>query len=305
MKLNSIPSSELEKKLATIGLKFQTGPFSVHLQTSLPSIINNLSYLYGQYLILPDDAFSDYHVKIDKPNNLRRFIKPQVYFYLDGQVPFKPLPISQAMPIMEWGLNWCISNHAHQYFILHAAVIEKNGVSVILPAQPGAGKSTLSAGLMLKGWRLLSDELALVDLITGKLISLARPVNLKNESIEVIKNFSPQAVMSEPVHDTNKGTVALLGASNESVCRASEAAEPTYMIMPQYLSNSPAILKKESKAVMFMHAADNSFNYSLLGVTGFNSLSRLIDQCQCYRFEYSRLDDAVDTFDNLLMLAHA
>ena len=35
--------------------------------------------------------------------------------------------------------------------------------AVILPAPPGSGKSTLCAALVNRGWRLLSDELTLVD----------------------------------------------------------------------------------------------------------------------------------------------
>ena len=65
--------------------------------------------------------------------------------------------------MLEWGLNWCVAGHAHQYLMLHAAALERNGRAVILPGDPGAGKSTLTAALMLSGWRLLSDEITLVD----------------------------------------------------------------------------------------------------------------------------------------------
>ena len=63
---------------------------------------------------------------------------------------------------------------------------------MLLPAPPGAGKSTLCAGLVHRGWRLLSDELALVDMETGLVRGMARPVNLKNKSIEVIRDFAPE-----------------------------------------------------------------------------------------------------------------
>ena len=58
--------------------------------------------------------------------------------------------------------------HAHQYLIIHAAVVEKNGLAAILPAPPGSGKGTLTAGSVLSGWRLLSDELTLIDRLSGR-----------------------------------------------------------------------------------------------------------------------------------------
>jgi len=46
----------------------------------------------------------------------------------------------------------------------------------------------------------------------------------------------------------------------------------------------------------FMRVADHAFNYSLLGVTGFEAMKRLVEGCDCYNFTYSRLDDAIETF---------
>jgi hypothetical protein len=45
--------------------------------------------------------------------------------------------------------------------------------------------------------------------------------------------------------------------------------------------------------------ARNAFNYALLGRLGFETLSDVIARSDCYDFSYSRLDDAVDTFDQL------
>jgi hypothetical protein len=44
----------------------------------------------------------------------------------------------------------------------------------------------------------------------------------------------------------------------------------------------------------------NSFNYMVLGLQGFEALSRVIDSSDCYDFEYSQLDDAVSIFDKLV-----
>ena len=48
-----------------------------------------------------------------------------------------------------------------------------------------------------------------------------------------------------------------------------------------------------------MHVIKNAFNYSVLGVRGFQTAAALIDVCDCYDFTYSSLDEAIDVFDAL------
>jgi predicted ATPase len=52
--------------------------------------------------------------------------------------------------------------------MLHAAVVEKNGKALILPALPGSGKSTLSAALAMNGWRFLSDEFTMISAMLNR-----------------------------------------------------------------------------------------------------------------------------------------
>ena len=176
MKLLQLPRADLRRQLAGAGVWLRTGPFSIKVQSRVHSVVDGLAELYGQFEVRnTHEAFADFHVSVNPPPTLRRWLRPQVRFSFDGMQPFKPLPRDQAFPMLEWGLNWCVSTQAHHYLIIHAAVVEKNGLAAILPAPPGSGKSTLTAGLVLSGWRLLSDELTLIDRKTGLLHALPRP----------------------------------------------------------------------------------------------------------------------------------
>lgn len=300
MKLLQLSPASLRKQLAGPGIWLRTGPFSLHIQSKLPRVAEGLFDLYGQFEVRDaQNAFADFHVEINSPAWLRRWFRPQADFSFDGVLPFKPLPLDQAYPMLEWGLNWCVSMHAHQYLIIHAGVVEKNGLAAILPAPPGSGKSTLTAGLVLSGWRLLSDELTLIDRKTGLIHPLPRPISLKNESIPIIRDFSPAAFINRASHDTAKGTVAHLRPPRESVRRQHEAARPGWVIFPKWTAHAPATLIPRSRAETFIYLAQNAFNYSHLGVDGFRVGTHLIDQTDCYDFQYSQLDHAVATFNKL------
>ena len=282
------------------GVYFSTGPFAVHLKTPLPSVADAFHQLYYNHTISSSADFSDFHIHVEPPNPIRRWIRPQVTFSFDGQSPFKPLPINQSFALFEWGLNWCISNFSHQYLIIHAAVIEKNGKLAILPGNPGAGKSTLCAGLVLNGWRLLSDELTLIKPDTLEVIPIPRPVSLKNESINVIKTSFTNAFIGPIAHDTTKGNVAHLRPPESSInLQTQKANKIQWIIFPHYQSGSRLLFKKINKSYAFLELAKQAMNYSVLGETGFKVLKTIISNAQVYDFTYSQLTEAIHHFDQL------
>lgn len=298
--LGSLATGEILQRLRSPGgLALRTGSFVVRIHSPMPAVADGVALLYRDFPLAEDGAFADFHVRVYPPAGPRRWWHPQVLFALDQIIPFKPLPASQAFAMLEWGLNWCVSNYAHQFLMLHAAVIARDGRAVILPAPPGSGKSTLCAGLVNRGWRLLSDELTLIDRGTGRITPLPRPVSLKNQSIEVIRAFAPEAVLGPVARDTAKGTVAHMQPPAASVRAADELARPAWIIMPRYQAGAPAELTALPKGEAFIQAADQSFNYSLLGQEGFEAMGRLVDDCECLRFHYGDLEEAVTVFDRL------
>jgi hypothetical protein len=258
-------------------------------------VAEGIVLLYGEHAV--DDGFADFHVRVAHPGGWRRWLRPQVLFQLDGTPPFLPLPGNQGFPILEWGLNWCVSAHCHQYLIVHAAVLEREGGALILPAPPGSGKSTLCAGLVSRGWRLLSDELALLSPASGEIVPLARPISLKNASIDLIRRFAPQELIGPAVRDTAKGSVAHMKPPADSVRRQAEPARPRWMVKPRYVAGAPARLQPLRKGQAFMQLVDSAFNYQFHGVQGFDCLGQLIQACDCYEFSYGELEEAVRIFD--------
>ena len=300
MIVEDLEPAALDRCLRQAGLRLRTGPVVSRIRSPLRAVRDGIALHYAQHVVEPNQGFADFHVSIERPRGIRRWVNKQVVFQFDGMQPFAPLPGDQGFAMLEWGLNWCVSSHCHQYLIVHAAVLERGGRALILPAPSGSGKSTLCAGLVFGGgWRLLSDELALIDPNSGHVAPLPRPVSLKNASIDLIRAFAPTAQFSAAIDETVKGRVAHVQPPAEGVQRASQLAVPGWVVLPRYVADDPAQLQPLSKAKAFMTLVDNAFNYNVHGRAGFAAFANLIDRSGCYEFSYGNLPEAVAVFDEL------
>lgn len=300
MKLSQLDFPEMVTRLRGPGLRIRTGSLNFKIISSIASVAEGISLLYADYPLADDAAFIDFTVEINSTAGLRRWWRPQVQFTYYGDQPFAALPIGHAFPLLEWAMNWCISSQAHHFLTLHAAVLEREGCAVIMPAPPGSGKSTLCAGLASRGWRLLSDELTLISLADGLITPLGRPISLKNQSLDVIRKFYPEVVLNQVTHDTAKGSVSHMKVPPGHVEQLEDRARPRWVVFPKYEPDSKAELTQRSKANSLLELGRNSFNYPVLGLAGFELLADLISASDCYDFRYSQLEDAVMLFDQLV-----
>jgi len=298
--LGALSAAECRHRLASnAGLTLRTGPFASTLHTTLPDVAAAVGQLYKDFPLADADAFVDFRVAVRRPTGLRHWWHPQVVFELDGKAPFNPLPGGQGFPLLEWGMNWCVYGMCHQYLTLHAAVLERNGRALILPAPSGSGKSTLCAGLLFHGWRLLSDELTLICPQAGDIVPIPRPVSLKNASIDVIGSLVPDVRFGSRVADTSKGVVAHFPPPLSAVARAGERAVPGWVVLPKYVPGQSATLRPLEKAQAFMHLVENAFNYDVFGAEGFQLIGSVIDRSACFSFEYGHLPEAIEVFERL------
>ena len=283
MIVSELSRAQLGQRLAGSGLAIRTGPVVARIQSRLSAVTDGIALHYAHHPLVADDEFCDFHVSVDRPAGLRRWFQPQVMFRYDGAEPFAPLPSAQGFPILEWGLNWCMYSLCNQYLICHSAVLERGGLAVILPAPSGSGKSTLCAGLAFRGWRLLSDELALIEPASGDLLPLPRPISLKNHSIELIRSFAPQAAFGVSVTDTTKGTVCHVRPPPGTLEKAQLRARPRWVVFPKYVAGAPAELKRLTRAQTFMALLDQCFNYSLVIIFIYGKASIIKDFSLCNR----------------------
>lgn len=296
----TISRSEFSSALQTSSLNLDYGACRVKVMAGGIRFEESFKVVYRAFRFIEDEPFSDFHVRLHPGSLARRLIRPTVHFAIDGVHPFDPFPLSDALPMYEWGINWSFAQRFNQYVLLHAGTLALGDRAVIMAATPGSGKSTLSAALMLRGFRLLSDEFGVLDPKTGNLLPMLKPVALKNRSIDVIRSFSDDAWLGPTFKATRKGDVAHLAPDEASVSAVRQPAKPALVIFPKYDLGAELSLKPQAPEQAFARLAFNSFNYALLGPISFAAVADVAASCPAYELRYSRLEDAVRCLQDLL-----
>lgn len=291
--LQEVSLPEIEAALASGGLFLDVGLATMRVRSRVASLPAALQSVYRHFDFQTAAPWADLHIDLVPGQGWRRWLWPQAIFRSDSEQPFEPFPADSALPLMEWGANFLIGRRFNNLLLLHAGVVEKDGFCLVMPALPGSGKSTLTAALSLSGWRLLSDEFGALDVQRGSFRPALKPAALKNDSIEVIRNFAPHAELGPEFPRTRKGTVAHLAPSRQAVLALNQHAWPGAVVLPRWQAGHATELTPIQPQMAFSALAFNAFNYATLGAAGFKAAVALAGACPTWQLIYSDLDDAL------------
>ena len=303
MRTGELSAHAVHQRMSSAGLGVAIAPITVRIRSPLRFFAEQIHALYAEHEVVDADDYANADLRLLPVGGLHRFVRAQVQFVVDGVTPFEPFPIDHALPMFEWGLNWVFAHRMHDYLLLHAAVVERDGRALLLPAWPGSGKSTLAASLSCRGWRFLSDEFGVVSLDGTAVLPFVRPIPLKNESIAVMRVFAPDAFIGPVFPTIRKGDVAHFRVPVESVHRGSESAQIGAVVYPDFQAGAAVEVSPLGRATSFLKLAGNSFNYEVVGERGFRAVASIIERCESHILRYGDLAAAHAALDEIMRVA--
>ena len=279
------------------GLGLKLGPFTVAIKSNDSQLAGHLKTCYPDYPLAAPDEFKHCAVSVEWRGSLIPG-RSRGMVYLDDGAWFTDYAAGEALPYLEWAINWCVATRCHFYLMLHAAVVEKNSKALIMPGLPGAGKSTLCTYLVHNGWRQLSDVFCLIRPGGTEIVPFPRLIPLKNEAIDVIGKRVADARIGPRFEGTRKGTVAHVSPLDEHA-RASATATAALIIEPVFSPDAGTELTSMSKPECFVELSKNAFNYQILGRAAFETVAEIVDRAPAHRLRYCELDAASDVIESL------
>jgi HprK-related kinase A len=273
------------------------GPVAFRIGSAWPGPIRELERLYSIYPRERAEA-ADFTVRLEPERPLRRFVRPSIAIRGDYVLPdAAPMSLAHGLLAAEMGMNLQMALGQKRFLLLHAATVERDGRALVMTGESGAGKSTLAALLGERGWRLMGDEFALLDLEEGLLHPFPRLISLKNQAIALFDNVEPER-LGPLLRGTPKGTIRHLRPNEAAVAAMAEPARPALILFPRFGRDFERAVRPVGAAEVFVRLTQASTNYVALGRRGFDALTHLVRSIPALAIDYPDTDTAVGLIDD-------
>lgn len=221
--------------------------------------------------------------------------------WADGEHRFTVWNNASVLPHIEWAINWHIMLYQPRYYQIHAGVVECEGQGVILPAGPGSGKTTLTAGLVRSGWRYLSDEFALIDPDDLCLRDYPKALCVKEGSYPVIDAMGLKSSRRRDYQKGQKGRVTFIKPSELNRPGVGGRCPVRHVIFPKYEAGQSPRLTEISRAAAVLRLNEVSFNFRKFRSAGVRIMADICRDARCYELQSGPLVETVELVRSAVM----
>lgn len=224
------------------------------------------------------------------------------YYFLERQHPVYPFEVyheserlartavpSYALRVLLCHVNTAAVESSPESITLHAASAALDGMAVVLPAAPEAGKTTLVAGLVRSGMQYLTDEAVAVDPDRLTIRPFPKPLSVDRGSWGVLADLEPAILDGAHRYRVDQWLVNPTSIRPDAVGGRSV---PAFIVSPRYVAGARTELSPLRAAEAVYVLAESCFNLRTHGSEGLAVLARLAGSCPCFRLTVGDLDAA-------------
>ncbi len=278
---------------------FSIGAIDVSLRSDCRSFIDEYVSLYGPYhRSEPGDDAIEITIKSRGRFPWRR--GPYVIQGPDGE-GFEVRRRYEVLPHLEWTINWHVIRRHNEYAQLHAAALEIDGHALMMPGNPGSGKSTTAAGLLARGWRYLSDEFALIDPSSLEVQPFPRALCIKQPSFSVIDGLRLPLRKRTPYQKAAKGRVAFLNPLEVRPDATGRRSRVRWVVFPQYVAGATPTMESLPRSQAAYELTRQCFNFPAYNGRVVRIAADIVRQAECYRLIAGNIGATCDLIESRLL----
>ena len=258
--------------------RFRLGAIDVAVSSDLREVLDCFSSLYAQFRHEGPPSDRTVRMEVRKSSRWRR----RYDIYGDGQTVRRNRRVKELLPFLEWAINARVIATRSDYLQLHAATLALDGQGVILTGSPGAGKSTLAAGLAARGWRYLCDEFALIDPLTLRAAPFPKALCIKAGSFDVVRSVNLK-LAGDGYHVKGfKGPVGYVSAPGISNSKSVESVPVRTIVFLNYAGGVEPQAYSVPRYRAVLGLAGQTLNRNVFGVRTASILSQLVKGAACW-----------------------
>jgi hypothetical protein len=212
----------------------------------------------------------------------------------DGAPVHRTLLPETTVGALSWSVNQAAVRSRPDLVIVHAAVATWGGSALLLPAAMEAGKTTLVAGLVLRGLGYLSDELAAIDPATLLVQPYPKPLTLERGSWPVLPALAPDVAQSVRPYTERQWQVGVQTIRPNAVA---DPARARWIVAPRYERGAATRLEPMGRSEMLKTLTEQCFR---LDAAGFRTLASVVGDSSCHRLVSGSLPRACEALLGLI-----
>jgi len=215
------------------------------------------------------------------------------YVLLEGIVPIGYCAqLSHLVPLVKSAVRRIAINR-HAYFLqIHAGVVSNGERCAILPAAPGAGKTTLTAALLRSGFAYFSDEYALLEHPDMRVRPVPLALTVKPGAAAVLAARYPELAKLTAHRREDEQLVRYLPPP--PLPPASRSQPVGWIVFPHYAPDAETALRPIGKAEALQRLMRECLVLpEALDRPGVEALVRWMREVACLELSMSDLDEAV------------
>jgi len=215
---------------------------------------------------------------------------PHYRLYCGARLAISNLQFEDVLSYLLWHVYSQAMERTEDVLLIHsAAVATPAGVGLLLPGASGSGKTTLAAALIRAGFSYLSDEAAVIEPGTGRVLPFPRAMTLKKGSFEHFGELTENG-------DRFRRSAFEWYVRPEDL-RAGLSSGPVpagFVVAPAHRKGSPTVMTPISRAQAVMELGRNAINLSLYGGRALGLLRAVVANARCFRLVSGDVPSAVE-----------
>jgi len=197
--------------------------------------------------------------------------------------------IGDALHKLEWAVILGILKNLNNFIQLHASGIRINGEALLIIGEPDSGKSTLALNMLFEDFRCYSDEIVLISPKDLTVWSFPRNFHITKDTMRLFPEFIFEDSDDKTIYVSDKICFDPCKIRTDWVA---DHSIPKCILFPNYHPNNENELLPIGETETLQRCVEQAINLVDFGESGLEKLIKLIQNCSCYLFNCSTLNDA-------------